>query len=89
MELVGAPFAFIRGPFVAEGFLQGGIGAFVALLLLWAGFAVAVSWWGADIRSLLGGGTLEFLPIRLIAYLLAGGMVVGGGGGLAAARHAG
>ena len=24
MELVGAPLAFIRGPFVAEGFLQGG-----------------------------------------------------------------
>ena len=40
MELVGAPIAFIRGPFVAEGFLQGGIGAFVALLLLWAGFAL-------------------------------------------------
>jgi len=89
MELVGAPIAFIRGPFVAEGFLQGGIGACVAVLLLWAGFAVAVSWWGADIRALLGGGTIEFLPLRLVAYLLAGGMVVGSGGGLAAARHAG
>ena len=27
MQLVGAPFAFIRGPFVAEGILQGGVGA--------------------------------------------------------------
>lgn len=89
MELVGAPLAFIRGPFVAEGFLQGGIGALVALLLLWAGFAVVVSWWGADIRALLAGGTIEFLPPRLVAYLLAGGMVVGSGGGFAAARHAG
>ena len=26
MQLVGAPFAFIRGPFVAEGMLQGGVG---------------------------------------------------------------
>lgn len=89
MELVGAPLAFIRGPFVAEGFLQGGIGALVALLLLWAGFASALSWWGTDIRALLGGGTVEFLPIRMVAYLLAGGMVVGSGGGFVAARHAG
>jgi cell division transport system permease protein len=89
MELVGAPMAFIRGPFVAEGFLQGGLGAVAALLMLWAGFAVVVSWWGTDIRSLLGGGTIEFLPPRLVAYLLVGGMVVGSGGGFAAARHAG
>jgi cell division transport system permease protein len=89
MELVGAPLAFIRGPFVAEGFLQGGIGALVALLVLWAGFAVVVSWWGADIRALLAGGTIEFLPPRLVAYLLAGGMAVGSGGGFAAAHHAG
>ena len=34
MELVGAPLAFIRGPFVAEGLLQGGIGALVALVAL-------------------------------------------------------
>jgi cell division transport system permease protein len=27
MELVGAPLAFIRGPFIAEGLLQGGCGA--------------------------------------------------------------
>ena len=34
MELVGAPLTFIRGPFVAEGLLQGGIGALLALLAL-------------------------------------------------------
>jgi cell division transport system permease protein len=89
MELVGAPLAFIRGPFIAEGLLQGGIGAIVALLILWAGFAFAVSWWGSDLRALLGGGTVEFLPARMVAYLLGGGMVVGSGGGLVAARHAG
>jgi cell division transport system permease protein len=89
MELVGAPLAFIRGPFVAEGFLQGGIGAFVALMLLWAGFAVVVAWWGTDIRAILAGGTIEFLPLRFVVYLLAGGIIVGSAGGFAAARHAG
>jgi cell division transport system permease protein len=88
MELVGAPLAFIRGPFVAEGLLQGGIGALVALVLLWAGFGVVGAWWGADIRAVLGGDAIEFLPARLLAYLLAGGMLVGSAGGFAAARHA-
>ena len=89
MELVGSPLAFIRGPFIAEGFLQGGIGALVALMLLWAGFAVVVAWWGTDIQAILAGGSIEFLPARLVAYLLAGGMLVGSAGGFAAARHAG
>jgi cell division transport system permease protein len=88
MELVGAPLAFIRGPFVAEGFLQGGVGAIVAVLLLGAGFAVGVSWWGKEIQTVLGS-TVEFLPARFVVYLLVGGMLVGSAGGFAAARHAG
>jgi cell division transport system permease protein len=88
MELVGAPLAFIRGPFVAEGLLQGGIGAIAALLLLAAGFAVTVAWWGTEIQAILAGGTIEFLPLRFVGYLLIGGMIVGSAGGFAAARHA-
>jgi cell division transport system permease protein len=88
MELVGAPLAFIRGPFVAEGLLQGGIGAVTALLVLWAGFAATGAWWGAGISGVLDGPP-EFLPPLLVAYLLLGGMAVGGAGGLVAARHAG
>jgi cell division transport system permease protein len=87
MELVGAPLAFIRGPFVAEGFLQGGIGALLAITSLWAGFVVAMAWWGADLNSLLGG-SVQFLPIRLCLYLILGGMLVGSAGGLVAAREA-
>lgn len=88
MELVGAPLAFIRGPFVAEGFLQGGIGALLALTTLWLGFLGAMTWWGTDLNSLLGGGPLQFLPIRLCLYLILGGMLVGSAGGLVAAREA-
>ena len=89
MELVGAPMTYIRGPFVAEGFLQGGLGALVALSVLWLGFAAARAWWGTDIGAALDGAALEFLPARFCVYLVAGGMAVGSAGGLAAARHAG
>jgi cell division transport system permease protein len=88
MELVGAPLAFIRGPFVAEGVLQGGIGALLAMASLWAGFLVAMAWWGTDLNSLLDGGSVQFLPIRLCLYLILGGMLVGSAGGLVAARDA-
>jgi cell division transport system permease protein len=88
MELVGAPLAFIRGPFVAEGFLQGGLGALLGITALWVGFLVAMAWWGADLNALLDTGSIRFLPIRLCAYLLLGGMAVGGVGGLVAAREA-
>jgi cell division transport system permease protein len=89
MELVGAPVAYIRGPFIAEGFLQGGFGAAVALLALWLIFIGVRAWWAADIAGLLAGAGLQFLPFRLCAYLLAGGMIVGSLGGFAASRHAG
>jgi cell division transport system permease protein len=89
MELVGAPLVFIRGPFVAEGVLQGGLGALFALLVLAAGYGGVVAVWGEDVRGLLDGEGLAFLPARLATLVVAGGMVVGAAGGLAASRHAG
>jgi cell division transport system permease protein len=88
MELVGAPFVFIRGPFVAEGLLQGGIGAILALTCLWVGFALATATWGSGLSGFLEGDSLAFLPARLSVALIAGGMAVGGAGGLVAALHA-
>ena len=89
MKLVGSPVAFIRGPFIAEGFLQGGLGAVLAIALLWSGFALARAWWGADLTTMLDGAALHFLPGRMVGLLLAGAMVVGAAGGFAASRHAG
>jgi len=89
MELVGAPLSFIRGPFVAEGLLQGGIGAICALVALWVAFVAARGLWGAELAALLDGGSLRFLPVGLWAYLVLGGMGVGGVGGLLASLRAG
>ena len=55
---------------------------------LWAGFLIAMAWWGTDLNSLLDGGSVQFLPIRLCFYLILGGMLVGSAGGLVAAREA-
>ena len=88
MKLVGSPVAFIRGPFIAEGFLQGGLGAVIAIVLLWAGFAVGRAWWGGDLSTMLDGAALQFLPARTVGLLIAGAMAVGAAGGFAASRHA-
>ena len=88
MQLVGSPISFIRGPFVAEGVIQGGMGALVALGCLWLGFSVAGAWWGVELGALLDGDSVQFLPARFCVSLVAGGMVVGGAGGFAASRRA-
>jgi cell division transport system permease protein len=89
MELVGASAAFIRGPFVAEGLLQGGIGALVALVVVFAGYRIGMAVWGVDLTLALDGMAPRFLPASLSAALVAGGMVVGGLGGLIASRRVG
>jgi cell division transport system permease protein len=88
MQLVGSPYAFIRGPFVVEGLLQGGIGAVLAIAVLWLGFRAILGWWGGPLSTVVDAGALQFLPARLCAWLVAGGMGVGCLGGFAAARTA-
>jgi cell division transport system permease protein len=91
MHLVGAPLAFIRGPFVIEGVLQGGLGAIVAVALLAALHAAARARIDAAAASFpgLGAAMPTFLPFAWVAGLVAGGMLVGCIGGLIAARSAG
>ena len=48
MRLVGATRAYVKGPFVAEGVIQGGLGGLVAAGLLW----VALAWLSAGPRLL-------------------------------------
>lgn len=77
MQLVGAPLAYVRGPFVAEGILQGGFGALFALLALAAGFA--------PVR--MRYPSLTFLPVPSAALVLTAGMLLGCIGGYIAARR--
>jgi cell division protein FtsX len=88
MQLVGAPFSFIRGPFVAEGVLLGGLGAAFAFAALWAGHTLLLRWLGADMAGALGAGTAQFLGLREISILLLGGLGVGAASGAVASRAA-
>ena len=86
MDLVGAPQAYVRGPFVMEGVLQGGIGAAAALV----GPRGGVLCYARRLpRAALASAvnlSRSRSPIQLCAgLLLVGGMVVGCIGGLVAA----
>jgi cell division transport system permease protein len=88
MQLVGAPMAYVRGPFLLEGILQGGIGALLALVALRAGLAVLDARYGALATDVLGGA-ITFLPAALWLGILGGGMLLGCIGGLIVARRVG
>jgi cell division transport system permease protein len=85
MHLVGAPQAYVRGPFVMEGVLQGGIGALVALLGLGVAFVSLRTNYLLPLASALNLSSIQFLPLGLCVSLVAGGMAVGCLGGLVAA----
>jgi cell division transport system permease protein len=88
MQLVGAPIAYIRGPFVTEGILQGGVGAVLAIVLLALAFGATRARYGAQAVGFFGPSSIEFLPVHLSALLVLGGMIVGCAGGWVAARSA-
>jgi cell division transport system permease protein len=74
MRLVGATRAYVKGPFVAEGMIQGGLGGLVAAGLLWA----ALAWLSRDLASsdLIGRAAFG-LSSAVAGALVAGGMLVG------------
>ena len=77
MALVGAPFSYIRGPFICEGLLLGGLGAAVALLV------VGVLYYFAGQSY-----PLRFLGYGEMAIMLIGGILVGAAAGTLASRAA-
>lgn len=83
MALVGAPVAFIRGPFVMEGAIQGALGALVALGAL-AAMGRAVSGALGPAVSALGPDSVRALALPEAVALVAAGAVVGAAAGLLA-----
>jgi cell division transport system permease protein len=87
MQLVGAPQAYIRGPFVIEGVLQGGAGALVALAALGVSFFMLGARYLVPLASAVNLSKIQFLSVGMCALVLAGGMAVGCLGGLVAGWH--
>lgn len=87
MQLVGAPPFYVRGPFIVEGMLQGGLGAVVALLVLGIAFAATRERYLQPLAATLNLSSVRFLSPGLAAGLIAGGMVVGSLGGWLATRQ--
>jgi cell division transport system permease protein len=75
MRLVGATRAYVKGPFVVEGMLQGGMGGLLSVALLWIAFRVVAR--DALAASDLLGRAAVFLPRELCLLIVLGGMVVG------------
>ena len=85
MQLVGAPQTFIRGPFVMEGVLQGGIGALLALAALAVTFLVVRGRYLMPLAEALNVSGIRFLAPELCVLLVVGGTLVGCLGGMVAA----
>jgi cell division transport system permease protein len=85
MQLVGAPPAYIRGPFVMEGTIQGGLGALVAVVALAVAFFALRGQFLVPLAAAVNLSSITFLPVELAVLLVVGGMAVGCVGGLVAA----
>ena len=77
MRLVGATHAYIRGPFLVEGMLQGGLGGTVAIGLLYAAYELLLRQALASFRLLSGADWIQFLSAPALGGIILGGMMVG------------
>lgn len=82
MRLVGATKLHIRAPFLLEGMIQGGLGAAIALSLLFGAYQVAL--WQLQLTpgQIFGMGMGTFFDARSAATMLLAGAGVGAFGSL-------
>jgi cell division transport system permease protein len=82
LRLLGASGAFVRGPAIVEGALQGAAGAGIAAVALWILFRLGAGTMG----KALGAASLSFLSLQQIALLVAAGAALGAAGAWLATR---
>ncbi len=87
MRLVGATHAYIRGPFVVEGMLQGSLGGAVALGLLYTTYELFLKQALASFQLLTGTEWFRFLSPEAWAGIVLGGMAVGFVGSILSVRR--
>ena len=86
MQLVGAPVAYIRGPFIAEGLLQGGSARCWPLSSSWRPSELFGRGRGPRSRRPSVWRASSFVPVELLVLLVLGGMLLGSLGGFIVAR---
>lgn len=87
MKLVGATHAYIRGPFVVEGMLQGGLGGAVALGLLYATHELFLRQTLDSFQLLTSAEWFRFLSPEAWAGIMLGGITVGVVGSILSVRR--
>jgi len=77
MKLVGASRAYIRGPFIVEGVLQGLLGSFVGILILGGAYLSLLGYLHTHQQSLIGQLDVQFLTTPWLFILLLCGTLSG------------
>ena len=75
MQLVGAPPAYIRGPFVMEGTIQGGLGALAAVVALAVAFFALRGRFLIPLAEAVNLSSITFLPVELAVLLILGSII--------------
>lgn len=75
MKLVGASRAYIRGPFIVEGLLQGLLGSIMGLIMVYLSYALLAQYLNNNSNFFLGNIDLVFIPTQwLMALVVIGGI---------------
>jgi cell division transport system permease protein len=77
MRLVGATKAYIRAPFLVEGMLQGGLGALLALGVLFAAYRYVAVTFNVTSPLFSLAADRRFLDPSMMAALVGGGALIG------------
>jgi cell division transport system permease protein len=87
MKLCGADDAFVRGPFLVEGGVQGFAAALLAMALLTVGFLLVRQELDATVAALAGVRTVFLPPLVAVGILVAGTLAGIAGSALSLRRY--